>query len=116
MCAQGRIRSACAFVQSNQNLCWALIAKDAKLLNAENKQKDQNAQTILADLSLLWAHMSEDTLSQVTAPVTIEMLASFLCRYNQYRKRRYNVFVTQRLRSGSFLPTNTAQIAFFINI
>ena len=61
MCAQSRFRSACTFVQADQNLHWAhfeLLKMQSFILRTTKLWSDfADAQ---ADFSLRWAHMSEE--------------------------------------------------------
>ena len=67
MCAQGRLKSACASTQSDQSLrcphdetlhSWISKMRPVKILICANAQ---------ADLYLRWTHMSEGTFSGFVA-------------------------------------------------
>ena len=51
-------------VWSKSSMCIFWIPKDTKFLHADRKD---SRETVQADLSLRWAHMSEGTFSHVAA-------------------------------------------------
>ena len=67
-CTQGRFRSACAFVLSDQTPHWALLyMQECKVFSCAMDKEDWDAQ---ADLSLPREHMSNVTFSYVVVHKT----------------------------------------------
>ena len=72
MCAQRRIRKACAFAQFDQNLHWVqLDTKGCKISSYGQRRLWSYCANAQADLSLRLAHMSEGTFPLVSAQICV---------------------------------------------
>ena len=56
-------------VRSESSMAACLVAKGAKFFHVDNADSDFGCAGALADLSLHWMHISENTLSNLSTPI-----------------------------------------------